>query len=314
MSNVPAPDPLATPYLDPAVIERVVEMGDVLARNAAITRGYHELALAVAAIVGGDHANWLVFGQWASAEARRSMLGESVPAPLRRLLTGSVAAAVAAGNAAVFGDVAPPFIRFVRAFADPAVAEDPARAAAALDGLCAHPQLAASEDLRRAFTAYVDAVGLGAAIRAGGRDPSLPRRRAERIFVANVSVGAHEQVVADPFVRAAVPGRWIVAVAATSHLGLRIAEGVLELDRDVPPPAYLSGAQFPPELEVLDDPEELALAARFGQDPGSAVHSDAPDWESYDERMGFIFTLLRSYQRDPSLFDLPPGTPEVALP
>ncbi len=315
MSALPAAhDPLATPYLDPAFVARVVAMDDALARNAAITRGYHELAHAVAAVLGRDQANWLVFGQWASAEARRSILGESVPRPLRSLLAGGVAEAVAAGNAAVFGDVAPPFIRFVQAFADPVVAADPDRAAAALAGLCADPQLVASEDLRRAFTAYVDAAVLQATIRAGDPDPALARRRATRIFVANVSVGAHEQIVADPFVRAAVPGGSLLAIAATSHLGLRIPDGVLELDRDVPPPAYLGGAQFPPELDVLEDTDALALATRFGQDPGSAIHSDAPNWESYEERMGFIFTLLRSHQADPGLFDLPPGTPEAALP
>lgn len=313
MSSLPVPvDSLATPYLDPAAIERVVAMEDVLARNAAITRGYHELAHAVAAILGRDQANWLVFGQWASAEARRSIVGEAVPAFLRPLFGPGVAAAVAAGNAAVFGDVAPPFIRFVLALArEPAARVGRQRADAVLAELCAHPQLAASEDLRRAFTAYVDAVLLGAAIAAGDPDPDLARRRAARILVANVSIGAHEQVVADPFVRAAIPGRWIAAIAATSHMGLRVPEGVLELGRDVPPPAYLGGRLFPPELEVLDDPDAVALAARFGQDLASATHSDAPDWESYDERMGFIFTLLRAHQADPSLFDLPPDTPDT---
>lgn len=52
-----------------------------------------------------------------------------------------------------------------------------------------------------------------------------------------------------------------------------------------------------------------ALAARFGQDLASAADSDAPDWESYQERMGFIFTLLRAHQADPALWGLPPGTP-----
>ncbi len=311
---MPTRDPLATPYLDPAVVARVVAMDDVLARNAAITRGYHDLAHAVAAILGGDHANWLVFGQWASAEARRSLLGDAVPAPLRALLGPGVSAAVAAGNAAVFGDVAPPFIRFVQAFVrDPAARTERRRAEAVLDGLCGHPDVAASEDLRRAFAAYVDAVVLRAEMERSA-DAGLARRRAARILVANVSIGAHEQVVADPFVRAAIPGRWIVAVAATSHMGIRIPDGSLRLDRDVPRPAYLAGAQFPPELEHLADSEALALAARFGQDVGSAEDSDAPDWESYEERMGFIFTLLRSYQRDLSLFDLPPGTPEAPLP
>ncbi len=264
---------------------------------------------------GRDQANWLVFGQWASAEARRSIDGESVPAPFRPFLGAGVAAAVAAGNAAVFGDVAPPFIRFVRAFAEsPAARTDGRLAEAILADLCGDPGLAASEDLRRAFTAYVDAVVLAAEIARGGGNADLVRRRAARILVANVSIGAHEQVVADPFVRAAIPGRWIVAIAATSHMGLRVPEGVLALDRDVVPPPYLGGEQFPPELRRLDDPEALALAARFGQDLASAHDSDAPDWESYAERMGFIFTLLRSYQGDPSLFDLPSGTPEVALP
>lgn len=129
------------------------------------------------------------------------------------------------------------------------------------------------------------------------------------MLVANASVGAHEQRVADPFVRAAIPGRWISAIVATSHMGLRVPEGVLELQRDVPPPAYLRGAAFPPALVRLEDPDAVALALRFGQDLATAQESDAPDWESYDERMGFIFTLLRAYQCDPALFGLPPGTP-----
>jgi hypothetical protein len=29
--------------------------------------------------------------------------------------------------------------------------------------------------------------------------------------------------------------------------------------------------------------------------------------------MGFIFTLLRSFQRDPAIFALPPDTPEIGL-
>jgi len=303
-----AADPPTTSYLDVDTVERVVHNADPLVRNAAITRGYHALSEAVAAILGRDQANWLTFGQWASAEARRSISGEAVPAPIRGLVGAAVTRAVADGNAAIFRDVAPPFIRFVRSFAPLAGGSvDPSRARDALQALLGHPQLAASADLTRAFTAYVDSLLL-----LHGPDRSAPdaaRRRAQRIFVANVSIGAHEQVIADPFVRSAIPGRWIVAIAATSHMGIRIPEGVLELDRDIPPPPYLGGAPFPAELVTLDDPEALALAARFGQDLDSARHSGAPDWESYEERMGFIFTLLRAHQGDPALFDLPPATP-----
>lgn len=299
-------DPLATPYLDPAFVARVVAISDPLERNAAITRGYHALSEAVAALLGRDHANWLTFGQWASAEARRSIDGEAVPAAVRPFLGEDVAEAVATGNAAIFGDVAPPFTRFVARFVEARAGT--AGAAAARAALLAEAQVAASEDLVRAFGAYADAFDL---VAAGDPDPGA---RAQRMLVANASIGAHEQWVADPFVRAAIPGRWISAIAATSHMGLRLPEGVLELHRDVPPPAYLDGEQFPPLLWRLDDAEARWLAQRFGQELDSAAASDAPDWESYDERMGFIFTLLRSHQCDPALFDLPPGTPEVVEP
>ncbi len=300
---------LTTPYLDPAFVARVVTMADPLERNAAITHGYHDLSEAVAQLLGRDHANWLTFGQWASGEARESIDGSAVPALVRPFFGNEIRAAVGAGNAAIFGDVAPPFIRFVTVFADVASVDVPGRSSAdARAELLADPLIAANEDLVRAFTAYADAFDL----RASG-DPD-PARRAERMLVANASIGAHEQLVADPYVRAAIPGRWISAIVATSHMGLKVPEGMLELQRDVPRPAYLAGAQFPPHLVQLDDPEACALASRFGQDPDSAEASDALDWESYDERMGFIFTLLRAYQGDPALFALPPGTPDLAGP
>jgi hypothetical protein len=299
-----ATSPLETPYLDPAFVADVVADPDPLRRNAAITRGYHALSEAVAAILGREHANWLTFGQWASAEARESIDGTGVPEVARRFFGEEIARAVADGNAAIFADVTPPFIRFVKLFSEARPASDPTALAPARAALLAEPQIAASVDLVRAFGAYADA-----AILLAAGDPH-PARRAERMLVANASVGAHEQHVADPFVRAAIPGRWISAVVATSHMGLRVPEGVLELHRDVPPPAYLGGPQFPPPLLELDDPEAVELAVRFGQDLDGAGASDAPDWESYDERMGFIFTLLRSHQCDPALFDLPPATPE----
>ncbi len=295
-------DPLASPYLDPAEIERVVSMDDVLARNSAITRGYHALSEAVAALVGRTDANWLTFGQWASAEARRSMTGETIPGLLEPLIGRDVARAVADGNAAVFGDVAGPFIRWVVAFAgDPAACRDRARADDVLGPLSEHPQLADSPDLRRAFGAYTDALLL-----RSPTDPGAARRRAARMLVANVSIGAHEQLVADPYVRAAIPGGSVVAVAATAHMGLHLPGIVLRLDRDVPRPAYLGGAQFPEAIMTLEDPDAIALARRFGQDLASAGDSDAPDWEDYRERMGYIFTLLRSFQQDPAIFALPP--------
>jgi len=297
--------------LDEATIEAIVTIPDPLARNAAITRGYHVLALAMRDTIGHDNANWLCFGQWASAEARRAIRGETVPAMLRPIIGDEVTRAVADGNAAVFGDVAPPFIRFIRAVREnPRAQTDAGAAGDVLANLASHPQLAESEDLRHAFSAYTDALVL-----RSETGPEAATRRAQRVLVANASVGAHEQIVADPHIRAAIPGRWLVAIAATAHLGIRIPDGVLELHRDVPSPDYLEGAPFPRALRELEDPEAIALARRFGQDPHSARHSDAPDWESYHERMGFIFTFLRAYQQDPAMFAMPelPDVPEEAV-
>ncbi len=168
------------------------------------------------------------------------------------------------------------------------------------------PQIAASMDLRQAFRSYADALLLAAPARP---DRSAQACRAQRMLVADVSVGAHEQMVADPFIKAAIPGGSILAVVATSHLGLHLPDGVVQLDEDVPRPTYLDGRDFPTDLQTLHDPELIELADRFGQDHDSVVHSDAPDWESYHERMGYIFTLLRAYQCDVALFELPPGTP-----
>ena len=298
--QVPGADPLHDPFLDLETIERVVAMADIVERNRTITRGYHALSEAVAALLGRTDANWLSFGQWASAEAGRAIRGESIPGLARPLIGGVIERAVAGGNAAVFGDVGPPFARFVVAFRDrPSAQHDPVEAAAILEALSAAPELRESDDLRHAFAAYTDVLLLGST------SPDRAARRARRMLVANVSVGAAEQVVADPFVKAAIPGRSILAVIATAHLGIHLPDASLALDRDVPPPAYLGGAQFPPELDVLDDPDLRALAARFEQDPSSTADSDARDWEDYRERMGFIFTFLRAYQRDPALFAMP---------
>ena len=297
--------PLDTPYLDPGHVARTVTLEDLLERNAAITHGYHSLSEAVATILGRQHANWLTFGQWASAEARASIAGQTVPAPLRHLLAEQLAESVAQGNAAIFGDVAPPFIRFVALFRDAARLAPGSTARWALRAeLLADPTISRSADLVTAFGAYADAAELMA---AGDQDP---RSLAARMFVANVSVGAHEQQLADPFIRAAIPGRWFTAIVATSHMRLMLPEREIALDRDVPAPAYLGGEMFPEMLRALEDPEAVALARRFGQDLDSTSRSDAPDWEDFTERMGFIFTLFRAYQCDPTLHAMPPGIPD----
>jgi hypothetical protein len=296
-------DPLESPFLDPDYVSEVTSMPDPVERNRWITRGYHELAAAVGEIIGRENANWLCFGQWASAEAGRAIRKESIPAIARPFFGGAVSDAVGRGNACVFEDVSQPFSRFVLAFAGhrvglPVPSEGQARAT--LAALCEHPQLAVSPDLCRAFSAYTDALLLRDTL--GNVAATM---RAQRILVGNISIGAHEQIVAEPFVRDAIPGGSVLAIMATAQMALRLPQGMLDLDEDVPAPNYLDGACFPACLAELTDPEALELCSRFGQDPGSTLHSDAPNWESYDERMGYIFTMERAFQQDPLIFEMP---------
>ena len=112
---------------------------------------------------------------------------------------------------------------------------------------------------------------------------------------------------------AAIPGRSILAMAATAHLGMpRLRRDDQLRPRHPPPPAYLNGPQFPAALCELADAEALDLAAPVRPGPGlDADERRAPDWEDYDERMGFIFSFLRAYRQDRAVFDLPPGTPDA---
>jgi hypothetical protein len=298
-------DPFETPYLDPGYVARVVNIEDRLERNAAITHGYHALSEAVAFVLGRQHANWLTFGQWASAEARSAIAGDTVPAPLRHLMAEQVSESVAQGNAAIFGDVSLPFIRFIALYRGALqLGPDPAARAHLRAELLADPIVTRNPDLITGFRAYADAVDLLAA------EQPDHRVLAARMLVGNVCVGAHEQQLADPFIRAAIPGSWFTAIVATSQMRLLLPERELALDRDVPPPDYLDGDLFPESLRELDDPDATDLARRFGQDLESASRSDAPDWEDFDERMGFIFTLFRAYQCDPTLYAMPPGIPD----
>ena len=55
-------------------------------RNLLITQSYHELAAAIAAVIGNGNANWSSFATWASKTAGQSIRGEEVPDEVGRVL------------------------------------------------------------------------------------------------------------------------------------------------------------------------------------------------------------------------------------
>ena len=119
-------------------------------------------------------------------------------------------------------------------------------------------------------------------------------------------MGAHEQQLVDRFIDAAMPLGGVFGLVTTRFISIATPDGPIDVCRDVPCPGYLGGARFPSVLDPLRNADLVGLAARFGQSVAEDVSaSNALTWESYDERMGFILTFFRAYQRDERFFALP---------
>jgi hypothetical protein len=83
-------------YLSLAEVERIAGLNDPVVRNLQITQCYHELALAFAALTGGE-ANWCSFAAWASRQAGQTIRNEDLRRALEQAL-GSEAIVQAAAE------------------------------------------------------------------------------------------------------------------------------------------------------------------------------------------------------------------------
>ena len=277
-------------------LESIRAMDDAVARNIEITRCYCDLSEEIAFVLGRSDLNWFTFGAWASATAGRAIRGESLP------VDWGTSERVAAGNLAIIVDVAPPFIRWLAEIERLGGPTDESLTATLADPVFDEaPQLAA------ALTAYQLAIALrSSGDRAADRDPDAEHAAAELVLLGNVLMGAHEQQLVDPFIDAAMPLGGVFGLVTTRFISIETPDGPIDVCRDVPCPGYLGGARFPSVLNPLRNADLVGLAARFGQSVAEDVSaSNALTWESYDERMGFILTFFRAYQRDERFFALP---------
>jgi hypothetical protein len=78
-----------------ADVARIVAMPDPVGRNLWITQSYHELARAMADLIGPG-TNWCALATWASKQAGQSIRKEDLQHALQRRLRGSAEAAEAA--------------------------------------------------------------------------------------------------------------------------------------------------------------------------------------------------------------------------
>lgn len=278
------------------MIAEIVAMNDPVARNLAITRCYRDLALGVADVLGRRDVNWLAFGAWASGTAGATIRGEGL------LVDWGTSAAVAEGNRTIIADIGP---RFGRWLDEVERAGRPSRTA--LDVALGDPLFDSAPQLALALTAYQGAVeacaGAGPSF-----DPVVDKAVAELVLLGNVRVAAHEQQIADALIDRAMLLGGLFGMIATPLVHVLTPDGPLDVCRDVPAPGYLGGRLYPEVLASLANVDLCDLARRFHHAIGSDDRtSNATTWESFSERMGYIFAFFRAFARDSRFFEVPPA-------
>lgn len=211
-------------YPSVADVNAIADMKDPVARNYAITQGYHDLSEAVGQMLGKENASWATFGTWASKQAGTSIRQEDLPKflmdaikasgpvgqalskaddvlrklglpalPLGDMVAGAsgalnnVSKAIADGNQFVFKEVGSQFARFVDTFKD-----DTHYDQAKVDSFLA--QIPADKPLlKEAFGTYAKAMF-----------EQDPNKKAELMLLANDKIGLHEQTQLQPYVEKAL--------------------------------------------------------------------------------------------------------------
>ncbi len=352
--------------ITPEAVRAVIAQPDPVARNLQITQSYHELTLALDRVLGGADAPWTAFATYASKRAGVFIRGEEVPAPLRRFLrptsdrrlsrlsvqrylrgkrflayarttVDDVAAHIVTGNLRVYAKLAPTFADFL------VLARDrPSGKAPAIDDFLAaiEDEPNTGEALRRAFAQYWTVLG-----------ESDAKLEAERVLVANMLVGWHEQIrlqepidgalsapirqaLKDPerrWTRLPLP-RWLRGPGAAIFRWLfapairrfesewkRVATACLmtlalpggRLRLGEDLPPLPDGSIYPPELVEITLAEAKELIEELDYTPHTTTGSGARDWTDLGDRMNYIVDLFRSRQREREMVE-PPFTPRQA--
>lgn len=245
-----------------------------------------------------------------------------------------VSADIAHGNTIVFGELAPLFVRLVRAL-ETAAPPSPNAVDGYLDALSI-PGASEQPLVRTAFRHYALAATADLA------------PRAQHVLTANIAAVLHEQQRLQPDIEAALDAAVIDlgddlagtlhhllprpirvrVVAAVRHraaphleqlwrhvatrmlMTLTVPDGVLHLDRDVPP--LPDGTRFPPALQHVALDELRALIAAWDATAGTGDGAGARDWAELHQRMTYIVNLFRSRQQHLALTAPPFTTAQLA--
>jgi hypothetical protein len=209
-------------------------------RNLLITQGYHELSRGFARMLGPEDITWFGFASWSSKTVGRFLQNEQLPRLLAEWLERAQPTAAGApplsaavhdmraylikGNTEVFRELAPLFGRFLTTFEtdrEPDLARlerflaSLAQGESAPDHVAAHPATCEIELLRRGGQSL-----LRDALRHyyHAKFESDAKRKAERILLANLHIGMHEQTRLQTYIRGALeaPVRRLLAAPPAS--------------------------------------------------------------------------------------------------
>lgn len=342
-------------------IQRVVANPDPVTRNLQITQTYHQLAEALDAILGDrKNDNWCAFASWASKQAGRYIRNDEVPEPLRRFLgigadsqpsrwtprgwlrrkpflayirvtVEDVSAHLAEGNRLVCAKLAPMFSQFLALYrGGRRPSAEQVEEFLRIQG----QDPTTGSELIDAFRQFSLAFG-----------ESAPKLRAERIYLANVQVGLHEQrrlqdsidgslsapirqALQDPERRWSdwpVPAwlrrlgarafRRVMAPAirsfedewkeASTRCLMTLALPGETLRLGDDLPPLPGGGIYPSDLQSLSLPEAEELVQRLDRTPHTTRGSAARDWTLLGDRMNYVVDFFRSRQQDRSLLQAP---------
>jgi hypothetical protein len=275
-----------------ALLDRILQLDDAVARNRLITQCYRDIADQLAAVVGRRDLNWFAFGAWASGTAGAAIRGEGIPVDF------GTSRNVGAGNLAIIADVAPAAMRWLDE-----IERDGSATPEALERALADPIFERAPKLGEAIRCYHEAALL---LPSADTDPACDKAAAEFVLLGNLHMGEHEQTVVDGFIDAAMPLGCLFGLVTTRFIAIETPDGKVDVCCDVLAPPYLVNAIFPSVLLTLEHADLLAACVALEQSSGSDTSaSNAVRWEDYDDRMGFILTFFRAYQRDSRFFDVP---------
>ena len=341
----------------------VTQKENWILRNLQITQSYHELTLWMQNVVGRENVSWVAFATYASKTAGHCIRHEQLPHAINDLvgrLVGKggpkglalqylvdpaarqgghrhglmesiylrISRSVSYGNCIVYNELAPLFREFVDRFQDDLRPNEPKLQQFLMMLQPGSTHAGGQDHLREAFTHYYQA-----------RFDLKAKRKAEKIFLANMLIGLHEQMRLQPMIEEAMVAPvlelledlpdWLIRLADTLPLKQQSLTTVLKdwftsqltetvmsistpgvpmrLGQNVVSPSPQS--RFPKVLQTIESPEGREILARFNNSDNTLTGSAAENWSRLDDRMGFIVDLFRSHQQNPALFT-PPFTPE----